>query len=175
MEEVLELKNKNKKEDGNGDGIWNEGGSKKREPEKVEIENKAEEISKITITKVAELKLLELLQRVNDGFDCGRVNRQSLTSWIVNHTCEDADNSLIEEIRNAHFDEFMMLEAILRKGKAEGKLPSEFINLLKNKSNFSTIQKIKGRKNLTDKYINDVSLTEDQKDEPNGTKGIQTN
>jgi hypothetical protein len=165
MEEVLELKNKNKKEDGNGDGIWNEGGSKKREPEKVEIENKAEEISKITITKVAELKLL----------DCGRVNRQSLTSWIVNHTCEDADNSLIEEIRNAHFDEFMMLEAILRKGKAEGKLPSEFINLLKNKSNFSTIQKIKGRKNLTDKYINDVSLTEDQKDEPNGTKGIQTN
>lgn len=119
-------------------------------------ESKTDEIAKITITKESEAKLIELLQRVNDGFESGRVNRQSLTSWIINHVCNSVDNELLEEIRHAHFDEFMMLEAILRKGKAEGKLPSEFLHLLRNKSNLSAFPKTKHRKNLTDKYINDV-------------------
>lgn len=44
---------------------------------------KIEEIVKITITKEAGENLNKFLEKVNDGFEAGKVNRQDISSWII--------------------------------------------------------------------------------------------
>ena len=108
---------------------------------------KNEEIAKITVSKEAEEKLSELMKKVNDGFSSGKVNRQDLASWLLIKFCSEKDEALIENIRADHFDEIMMLEAILKKSKETGTLPSEFQALLKQQ--IGANGRVKPRKALT--------------------------
>lgn len=119
-------------------------------------DKKIEDIAKITISKEADDKVMELLKRISNGFEGGRINRQGLISWIVMRFCNECDDNMIENIREDHYDEFLLLEAILKKGKIEGKLPPDFQNLLKQQLGISSIAKTKSNKALTKRYINGV-------------------
>ena len=48
--------------------------------QELEGEKKLDEVVKITISKEAESNLVQVLKRVNDGFDAGRINRQELAA-----------------------------------------------------------------------------------------------
>jgi hypothetical protein len=95
-----------------------------------ERELKTEEIHRITVSKAAEEAIVAIMERVNDGFEGGRVNRTQIASWVVLHFNENYGDSEIKDIRSENFDEVAMLESILRRAKKTGKVPSDIKGLL---------------------------------------------
>jgi hypothetical protein len=89
-----------------------------------------EELQRITVSKEAQNALGSILDRVNDSFAGGRVNRTQMANWILLRFNIELDEVQIKEIRAEHFDEVAMLESILRQAKESGKVPSEFKALL---------------------------------------------
>ena len=117
---------------------------------------KTEEIVKITVNKEAEEKLMNVMEKVNNGFDSGKVNRQDLASWALNYFASICDAEVIKAIRQDHFDEFAMLEAILKRGKEQGKLPTELRNILRQQMTSDLPSRKSTKKQLTSNSINDA-------------------
>lgn len=122
-------------------------GDEGRVVDKNEEKKRSYETIKITINKETEVKLLELLSKVNEGFINGKVSRQDLANWIVMKLCLDCDDSLVENIRADHFDEIMYFESVLKKSKELGTLPPEYQALIRQQ--FGTSNKGKNRRALT--------------------------
>ncbi len=109
-----------------------------REEEKIETEgNKngngignGEEIQRITVSRDAQAALGNIVDRVNDGFTGGKVNRTQMANWILLRFNSELNDAQIREIRAEHFDEVAMLESILRQAKETGKIPLDFKALL---------------------------------------------
>ncbi len=123
--------------------------------ENTEEKKTAECIVKITISKEAEARLADVMERVNNGFEAGKVNRQDLASWALRRFSEECDGDIIKAIRQEFFDEFSFLEGILKRAKETGKLPAELRNALKQHLGAETAPR-KNKKPLTTTYINDV-------------------
>ena len=116
----MELINTNT-EDKNGNGNQeSEAGNK----------NHSEQIAKVTITTKAENLMRELVAKVNDGFEFGRLNRHQLMSWILTRFAEEHSDTEIRAIRSDHFDEIALLEMSLKRFKQAGGLPPELKKLL---------------------------------------------
>ena len=135
------------------------------EIEKNKKEMKTEEIVKITVSKEAEEKLMAVIEKVNNGFDAGKVNRQDLASWALIQFASMCDSEMIKVIRQDHFDEFAVLEAILRRGKEQGKLPVELRNILRQQMTSDLPSRKSTKKQLTSSYINGV-VKDDESTEP---------
>lgn len=99
--------------------------NRKTKKETEERDQKAEEIQRITISKMVGEALSNLVERVNDGFDGGKVNRSQVANWILLQSTEMVTDVQIKEIRAEHLDEFAFLEALMRKAKKSGKMPTE--------------------------------------------------
>lgn len=93
-------------------------------------ENKTEEIQRITVSKLGQDALTAIVERVNDGFIGGKINRTQAANWILMRFNENLSDTEIKEIRIEHFDEVAVLEAILRQAKESGQVPTEFKALL---------------------------------------------
>ncbi len=117
-------------------------------------ENKTEEIHRITVSKAAEEAIATITERVNDGFEGGKVNRSQVASWIVLRFNEAYSDSEIREIRSENFDEVAMLESILRRAKKSGKVPSDLKDLLQRHLGLEESPK-KKKKALQTDVIND--------------------
>jgi hypothetical protein len=92
--------------------------------------------------------LTNIVDRVNDGFNGGRVSRIQALSWLLIRQAESLSETMIQEIRTEFFDEVAMLEAILRQAKANGKLPQELRGLLQKQVGLSEEPKKKLKKHL---------------------------
>lgn len=150
--ENTEEKNKNKNQD-KSEGQENNGKEK---------EQRLEEVVKITMSKEAETQLTRVMERVNDGFEAGRINRQELASWAVLRFAQECNADVIRSIRQEHFDEVAFLESVLRRGKETGKLPQEIRNALKLHLGMEPQSKKPSKRALTQDYINDVVLADGQ-------------
>src|SRR3990167_3574726 len=93
-------------------------------------EPKTEEIHRITVSKAAEEALAAIMERVNDGFDGGKVNRMQVANWILLRFSDSYGDTEIKDIRAENFDEIAVLESILRRAKKTGKVPSDIKSLL---------------------------------------------
>ena len=123
--ELINTKNKNQEKDGMenqelGTGAERETGNR----------NSSDLIAKVTITKMAEKLMSELVARVNDGFEFGRLNRHQLMSWILSKFAEECSETEIRAIRGDHFDEIALLELSLKRFKQSGGLPPELKKML---------------------------------------------
>ncbi|MBV2169289.1 MAG: hypothetical protein KUL82_11345, partial [Bdellovibrio sp.] len=87
--------------------------------------NKEEVVAKITVTKEAEEAVSQIVIKVNEGFEAGRVNRQDVASWIISRFIESFSDVEIQQLRSAFFNEIALLEAILKKAKQSGNIPAE--------------------------------------------------
>ncbi len=134
------------------------------EIEKNKKELKTEEIVKITVSKEAEEKIMAVIEKVNHGFDAGRVNRQDLASWALIRFAKSCEADTIKEIRQDHFDEFAVLESILKRSKEQGQLPQELKDLVRSQLNLFSTPRRAGKKSLTKNYINDAIETAAQTD-----------
>lgn len=125
---------------------------------------KTEETYRLTVSKSAEQALMAILERVNDGFDGGRVNRTDLASWILVKFAERVSDADIREVRAEHFDEVALLESIYRRAKESGRVPAELRALLQSQIGLEPGPRKAARSRLTKASINDgMSSTLDDK------------
>jgi hypothetical protein len=78
-------------------------------------------LAKIAITTSADNQLSQALDRVNQGFEGGRVTKTDFASWLIQKTIGTLDDSGIDEVRRAHFNQVIYLEGLIRKLKAAGR------------------------------------------------------
>lgn len=119
------------------------------------MEEKEETVTKITITKEAEEAVSQIVNRVNDGFDAGRVNRQDVASWILIQYAEGLADADIQQIRSAFFNEIALLEVILKRAKQSGKLSADLKSVLLEHINVPAVSIKKPKRGLTKEFIND--------------------
>jgi hypothetical protein len=118
-------------------------------------EQKGEELHRITVSKQAERALSAVVEKINDGFSGGKVNRTQVANWILARFDETLTEAEIKEIRMEYFDEVAMLESILRQAKESGKVPTEFKGLLQKHLGMDEGPKKRPKKALTEDIIND--------------------
>ncbi len=94
-------------------------------------EQKIEEVIKITVTAEAAKSLAEILAKVNDGFDAGKVTRQDLASWIIEKFKKSFSDSDVQLIRKDFFSEQHFLKSILSKAKTSSDIPDVLRKALK--------------------------------------------
>jgi len=116
---------------------------------------KEELIAKITVTKEAEAAVSQIVTRVNEGFEAGRVNRQDVASWIINRFIETFSDAEVQQIRATFFNEIALLEAILKKAKQSGSVPTELKAALIGQVNTTSNSVKKAKRSLTKESIND--------------------
>lgn len=113
-----------------------------------------ETVVKITVTKQAEEAVSQVVNKVNDGFDAGRVNRQDVASWILTRFVETFSDMDVQLIRSAFFNEIALLEAILKKAKQSGNLPTELKTALMGQINLQPTESRKTKRGLTKTLTN---------------------
>lgn len=124
-------------------------------PEKTAEPEKDPEIQRIGISSKANEAIKECMERVNDGFVGGRVNRSQIANWILEQATERITESDIREIRAEHFDEVAALEGLLRQVKGNGAMPAELKALLQKQLQPSDGLKRSGKKPLPNNSITD--------------------
>jgi hypothetical protein len=117
--------------------------------------SKEEVVAKITVTREAEEAVSQVVGKVNEGFEAGRVNRQDVASWILSRFIENFSDSDVQQIRAAFFNEIALLEAILKKAKQNGSVPTELKAALLGQLNMASGPVKKGKRSLTKEFIND--------------------
>lgn len=121
-----------------------------------------ENFVKITITQEASESLKVLVSRVNDGFDGGHVHRQDIASWIILKFMATVSETEIVLIRNAHYNDSAMFEAMYRKMKETGALPDFLRDAMRKQFQSPQDAPKKSKKSLANMYINDVHLTNEE-------------
>jgi hypothetical protein len=116
-------------------------------------------LSKIAITESADQALAEALKKVNQDFNGGRITKTDLASWFVSQGLAGLNAERIEEVRQAHFNQVIYLDAIVKKLKSNGQDclgPDEIAALsalLRNQDS----GKRRGRKASTDESQNELA------------------
>ena len=77
-------------------------------------------LAKIAISSSADEALVKSLERVNQNFEGGRVTKTDLASWLIQRASDSLTDAVIEEIHQAHFNQVVYLEALVKKLKASG-------------------------------------------------------
>ena len=77
--------------------------------------------SKTGISPSADEALSKSVERVNRGFEGGRVTKSDLASWFILHAAGTLDESGVGEIHKAHFNQVTYLEVLVKKLKASGR------------------------------------------------------
>ena len=78
-------------------------------------------LAKIAISSSADEALVKSLERVNQNFEGGRVTKTDLASWLIQRASDSLTDAVIEEIHQAHFNQVVYLEALVKKLKASGR------------------------------------------------------
>ena len=122
---------------------------------------KEDVVAKITVTKEAEEAVSQIVAKVNDGFEGGRVNRQDVASWILTRFIETFSDLEIQQLRATFFNEIALLEVILKRAKQSGSVPAELKAALLGQmgSQSPTIKKTK--RSLTS-VVNNVHIKKDE-------------
>ena len=83
-----------------------------------ELKTKIEDsLAKIAISKEADRALIEVISRIEDGFDAGRTTKQDVASQIIMRFVSNCTNKEIHDMRTWFFDPILAMEAKLKKAK----------------------------------------------------------
>lgn len=124
------------------------------EDQNLKTKNNEENFIKITITKESEITAMDIVDKINSGFEAGRVNRQDVVSWIIMHFKSQFGQEEIKTIRASFANELTLLESIFKKAKVTGVMPNQLKEALRDYLVNDTSQKRK-KTSLTQKSIND--------------------
>ncbi len=122
---------------------------------------KNEESFRIAIIKKVDEEIGEMIIKVNDGFNAGKVNRPQLVNWILSRFYASFGETEIKAIRADHFDEISMLDSILRQARETGRVPNEIRALLQKQMGLDDLAKKSGKTKLTKNSINDGIAVEE--------------
>ena len=124
------------------------------EDQSLKLKNSDDNFIKITITKESENAAMEIVDKVNSGFEAGKVNRQDMVSWIIMHFKSQFGPEELKNIRTSFANEIILLESIFKKAKETGVMPNQLKEALRDYLVDDTPQKRK-KTSLTQKSIND--------------------
>jgi hypothetical protein len=124
-------------------------------------DKKTEDTYRISISKGAEKAVVEVMERVNQGFTAGQVNRSQLTSWILARYAETANPDEIRAIRMDHVNEIALLEHYYREAKESGKLQPEVRDLIRKLAGVDDMQRKVSKKGLKNVINDDIKESED--------------
>lgn len=128
---------------------------------KAESRPDVESSTKITITKEVGERLMELVARVNEGFEAGRVHRQDIASWIIGRYLSSVTEAEVHDIRISHYDDEAMFESLYRRAKETGEVPDFLREALKKHFHRPETAR-KNKKSLGKGYISDVPLRDEE-------------
>ncbi|MEZ4872625.1 MAG: hypothetical protein R2827_10415 [Bdellovibrionales bacterium] len=106
-------------------------------------------VQRIVVSNESWVALKAITDKVNDGFNGGRVNQTEIANWIISRFQSELDEAQIKEIRAEHFDEVAMLESVLRQAKESGKVPTDFKALLQKQLGLEEPVKRRAKSTLT--------------------------
>jgi len=114
-------------------------------------------LAKIAITESADKSLAEALKIVNQDFSGGRITKTDLASWFMSQGLASLNAERIEEVRQAHFNQVIYLDAIVKKLKSSGQdcLGPDEIAALSTLLRNQDTSKRRGRKASTDDTQNE--------------------
>jgi hypothetical protein len=118
-------------------------------------ETKAEDGLRLTVSRIADRALHMIVEKVNDGFTGGRINRSQMANWILVKFHETLSEADIRSIRGDHYDAVAALESAFRRAKETGVVPDELRLLLQRNEGLDESPKKKGKKTLQENIIND--------------------
>ena len=125
---------------------------------KNEVIKKSDDLAKIAISREADVALVEIIEKINDGFDGGKATKQDVTSFIVLDFFKELSDSHIHKLRVSFFDPITMMEATLKKAKETGILPESVKELFLKQFADSAHTVRKPKKNLkSDVIIDNIS------------------
>jgi hypothetical protein len=124
-------------------------------------EPKIEDSLRLTVSKTADKALATVVDRVNEGFTGGRVNRVQMASWILAKFSESLSNADIRTIRADHYDAVAALESAFRRAKETGVVPDELRLLLQKNEGLDETPKKKSKKSLQENIPNGDIPNED--------------
>ena len=78
-------------------------------------------LAKIAITSESDEALMKSLDRINAGFEGGRLTKTDLSSWLIIHAAQELSETAITEIRQAHFNQVTYLDTLVKKLKSSGR------------------------------------------------------
>ena len=121
---------------------------------------KLEDSMKITISRAAEKMLSDVVSRVNENFEGGRVSRQTVASWLLETACTDLSDEDVKSIRSSGFDELVAFAALNRRIQETGQLPPELRQYLISSVGLGGPSQKKTRNKLTKDGIIDRHASE---------------
>ncbi len=127
-----------------------------------EVIKKSDDLAKIAISREADVALVEIIEKINDGFDGGKATKQDVTSFIVLDFFKELSDSHIHKLRVSFFDPITMMEATLKKAKETGILPESVKELFLKQFADSAHTVRKPKKNLKSDVIIDNILNEQE-------------
>lgn len=78
-------------------------------------------LAKIAITSASDDALVVAINHVNQNFEGGRVTKTDLASWFIAKGATALSDTEVEDIRRAHFNQVVYLEALVKKLKSTGR------------------------------------------------------
>ena len=133
----------------------NKEGEQKRD-QKSEEKIKNENSVKITIAKQVADRLWKFVEKVNEGFEAGRVHRQDVASWIISNFLDSPTENDLNSISKNYYDDALMLESMYRQMKETGEIPEFIRDALRKQFQGVPEAPKKNKKALTKEYIPDV-------------------
>lgn len=131
----------------------------KRESGKEDGNKGSDQITRLSVNKAADKAIGEVLERVNDGFDVGSVNKAQIASWIILRFAASLSADDVSAIRAEHTNEIVLLEHYLRKAKENGHVQAEMRDLMRKLAGIDDSQRKPSKKSLQKNGINDVIAT----------------
>jgi hypothetical protein len=153
----LGIKHRRRRDKGIKEGIMENKNKEIKEGSGTETENQEDsanqtgsaKVQRIVVSNESWVALKAITDKVNDGFNGGRVNQTEIANWIISRFQSELDEAQIKEIRAEHFDEVAMLESVLRQAKESGKVPTDFKALLQKQLGLEEPVKRKAKSALT--------------------------
>ena len=124
-------------------------GTETENQEKSASQTGSAKVQRIVVSNESWVALKAITDKVNDGFNGGRVNQTEIANWIISRFQSELDEAKIKEIRAEHFDEVAMLESVLRQAKESGKVPTDFKALLQRPLGLEEPMKRRAKSALT--------------------------
>lgn len=116
---------------------------------------KIEETYRLTVSKAAERAVIKVVEKVNQEFEAGQVNRSQVASWVLLKFSEDLTSDDLRAIRADHVNEITLFEHYFKKAKETGQIPSEIRDFIRKMAGNNDTQRKPLKKNLQKTVIND--------------------
>jgi hypothetical protein len=151
---------------GSAAGDWTKGGGGRQGVKAMDLslendnknaktrEPKAEDNHRVSISRATDAALAMIVERINDGFDGGKISRTNAVNWIIQKFQTSMSDADIREIRAEHFDELAVLEAVYMRARRGGQVPPELKAFLQKQIGLDDAPK-KKKKSLQEDIIND--------------------